>query len=1187
MINCYEPTGGAYYKLFAESVDDRVRWSTESDSGVSPNGLWDDFDTGIEILSTNYYWMRVLQNDSGMYIRFWEDGTSEPSSWNGETTSLSCSGDSYFGFISKGDTPYGEIDYVQILTPDTNTAPTAPTSLTPITGSFADTVNIACSGSTDVDNDIISYTIQSNITGSWSNLITSDTDGLYSWNVSAYGENSSIDIRCFASDIYTNGSIYNPSGTINIDNVAPRLDNAGSNHTTAHGDVVLFNVTFTDPNLDTCIFEYYNGSSWSNTTNASCVSGQTWELNKTMTGIRDDMINWSWYANDTANNINHTGYYNFTLNNAPPQVDSLIINSSDGSNSTAENISVFISSSDGDGDIVYDITDWRVEGVSIAALNMPFDINSTSVAKDYSTFGNNGTLGNGNIIKAPNYQNADCIVGGCYLFDGLDDYIEVPYDTSLVNNETNEMTVSFWVKPNYYPVGVYTELLRKSNSFVFTRVSTGDYDIAFFNTTNKPQKPSVLNNIPSSVIPIGSWTKITLVTNGSLVALYQNGTKIYSKVNTPFTLGETTVNLAIGSYEGGGMRFFNGSIDEVKIFNRELSADQIYQDYLDDVAGKHLETIVSNDTGVGENWSVVVTSTDGYDDGTPATSSSLEVLPYCIIQHNYTMTESQTCSELYVYPGISLTTGSNTLTVTGNTTINGTLNATGATMSTSGLTLNSGARLYAPTIMTTTSGVTIQGTFSNNNGVWNLSGSGSADHYFGDTTFYDLIIDDTIHMIYQDFRVLHSLNFTADGSILTLSGDRTIVLGSSTYSATVNGASGRLDPGTQSFTTAIESANTAYPVIFNTDAINWDNIYGTTSLVEVRGVDYQVATTTGGGGASITATGDSRFTDLTISSGDSFSVSTGMDLYADSIAVVGTFNVGNGILSKNQNTYNEINLDSATSYSFSDTTISYGNNTGSNRIDVTSAVDGENNVPSLLWNFNTPGTALPTISPSTVYADSLMMGNCTVSDSDGDLLNYYWKWYKNGVEYSSGSSSGKTQGVEINLANISSSLTTVGETWTFECFADDGMYNGTAQNASELIIECSVDGDCSLGECIENYCFSNPGQFAIKNSAGEKIIVIDNTGLMAITGTLSQSCSSTPGLTDFVINSSGGVAAWFDDRTGNVCIQGSLSEQQTSFSPNGDDWLIANSTMDYVAMVDGTTGNLLLRRNIITGAAIS
>jgi hypothetical protein len=68
---------------------------------------------------------------------------------------------------------------------------------------------------------------------------------------------------------------------------------------------------------------------------------------------------------------------------------------------------------------------------------------------------------------------------------------------------------------------------------------------------------------------------------------------------------------------------FTGVIDELKIYDRVLSPEQIYQNYL--CSGLFLSVIVSEETLVDESWKCVVTPNNG-EDGDPIESNVLKVV---------------------------------------------------------------------------------------------------------------------------------------------------------------------------------------------------------------------------------------------------------------------------------------------------------------------------------------------------------------------------------------------------------------------------------------------------------------------------------------------------------------------------------------------------------------------------------
>jgi len=82
------------------------------------------------------------------------------------------------------------------------------------------------------------------------------------------------------------------------------------------------------------------------------------------------------------------------------------------------------------------IYNWSVDGSSIMNLLMPFDTNSSATVKDYSGNENDGT------VVGPLWDS-NGVVGGAYQFDGIDDYISLPYcfDGPFID----EITVEAWI----------------------------------------------------------------------------------------------------------------------------------------------------------------------------------------------------------------------------------------------------------------------------------------------------------------------------------------------------------------------------------------------------------------------------------------------------------------------------------------------------------------------------------------------------------------------------------------------------------------------------------------------------------------------------------------------------------------------------------------------------------------------
>jgi len=96
------------------------------------------------------------------------------------------------------------------------------------------------------------------------------------------------------------------------------------------------------------------------------------------------------------------------------------------------------------------------------------------------------------------------------------------------------------------------------------------------------------------------------------------------------------------------------------------------------------------------------------------------------------------------------------------------------------------------------------------------------------------------------------------------------------------------------------------------------------------------------------------------------------------------------------------------------------------------------------------------VLPVIVYSNDSLLGYCNASDVDVDDLIYFYEWFLDGSLNVSGFSNNSglnfTQGIEYNVANVSSSLMTKNENWTFACLAFDGEYNSSWLNTSVVIV---------------------------------------------------------------------------------------------------------------------------------------
>jgi hypothetical protein len=192
--------------------------------------------------------------------------------------------------------------------------------------------------------------------------------------------------------------------------------------------------------------------------------------------------------------------------------------------------------------------------------------------RDWSGNQNNGTLTNGPTWAASQGRQA-------LTFDGVNDYVDVPHNTMLNAATGVSLTVCYWL---YYAL---------SGDGLDT-----DYDGHVGKTSAKSLTGWVANlrwTGPSSVqlrlwlsglVPvsysssknyIGAWTHVVMVIDRSNNTghIYEDGSKKTSGTISSSSFGTTGV-LRIGNDAFGS--FTKGSIDDVRIYNRALSSQEVH-----------------------------------------------------------------------------------------------------------------------------------------------------------------------------------------------------------------------------------------------------------------------------------------------------------------------------------------------------------------------------------------------------------------------------------------------------------------------------------------------------------------------------------------------------------------------------------------------------------------------------------
>jgi chitodextrinase len=189
-----------------------------------------------------------------------------------------------------------------------------------------------------------------------------------------------------------------------------------------------------------------------------------------------------------------------------------------------------------------------------------FDAGGGNTVADLSGNGNTGTI-SGATWGTGKY-------GGALSFNGTNARVSVPTSASL--NLTSGMTLMAWIEPTASQSGWRTIIQRETDSYVLNasnstgplRPSGGGTFGGAFQWVSGP-----------SANPVNAWTHVALTYDGSILRLYVNGTQVATTAAAG-AIQSSTNPLWIGGNNPYG-EYFQGLIDEARVYNRALSATEV------------------------------------------------------------------------------------------------------------------------------------------------------------------------------------------------------------------------------------------------------------------------------------------------------------------------------------------------------------------------------------------------------------------------------------------------------------------------------------------------------------------------------------------------------------------------------------------------------------------------------------
>ncbi|NOQ56290.1 MAG: hypothetical protein GQ477_05820, partial [Nanohaloarchaea archaeon] len=334
------------------------------------------------------------------------------------------------------------------------------------------------------------------------------------------------------------------------------------NNSFINQNYTFINWSITEENLDINILN------WNNT------NYTMFQDYSNMTDLVDGTYTYYVWVNDTIGNENQTEIRTLTIDTTDSQIG-FVVPTEDNDSYINENYT-YINVTATDTNNITAFIDWNNSLIGWWRFNNESDFT------DYSSYENDGSNSGSTYTESGKF-------GGAIEFDGSNDYV---YSSDILNNYPDDFTVTAWIKINTAPADAskYDVFSRWSGNnpfsgFVVYVGGTSTTCPTKFQIQYYENSASATDDFCSSTTwSIGTWYYLTYVHNssgwskfyiGGLLSGEESSTTTWSKLGTfdqPFTIGARDIAGSITSY-------FNGTIDEVKIWNRALTPAEINASY--------------------------------------------------------------------------------------------------------------------------------------------------------------------------------------------------------------------------------------------------------------------------------------------------------------------------------------------------------------------------------------------------------------------------------------------------------------------------------------------------------------------------------------------------------------------------------------------------------------------------------
>ena len=223
-------------------------------------------------------------------------------------------------------------------------------------------------------------------------------------------------------------------------------------------------------------------------------------------------------------------------------------------------------------------------------------------ALDYSGTGNDGTAAGG-------VPYATGKMGQAFDFDGTNGRIDVGDQTTL---EPTDLTLTFWAKTTAFGDSLNGGIAKGD---IFGTGGDFSYRLDFHLGNARGHITNAANSTVGGQISIGdnNWYMWTLTRDDTNVKLYKDGVLGVTETTDDIDYTKTVNNFVIGAQDDGSFSF-DGLIDEVSVYDRALSVDEIrslYETQREMVVQDAYVRLIGEKAGIGTEVPVSLFEVDG------------------------------------------------------------------------------------------------------------------------------------------------------------------------------------------------------------------------------------------------------------------------------------------------------------------------------------------------------------------------------------------------------------------------------------------------------------------------------------------------------------------------------------------------------------------------------------------------